>query len=475
MRQGKQAVALWDALAQRPVTDLPAHGRRYCKALACSSKGSLLAWGNRDANKNPVVSLRDVSTQRDLAPLPHPDRVAALAFSPDASVLATLACDGVVRLWDLESRQVRTQFVTARVSLRPDRFGSLAELLVNPTADAAVERKAGAPRVPAANPWLAPPAPDAGGEGKAGDPTAQARYRGSTVFTDHYGVVLFSPDGRLLAVGEGDPRIRLLDRVTGKEQVIPLPLPADGISALAFSPDSRWLAAACGAMTNEVLVWDWAAGTPAVRLAGHVGWVVALAFSPDGHTLASASADQTVRLWDPARQVESRRLLGNTDEVWALAWTADGKSLVSGARDGSVRYWDVATKPADPYEVLPEAVHLWSPAFLPDSRSFLTTARADGAVARCDTATLQEGERLALLGSNHTSLGLSPDGRWLALGDAVGHVQMWDFPVRRVVTNLVFAGGNVFALWFCEHGSLLVGGAFKSDGGIAGKLWRVAG
>jgi WD40 repeat protein len=99
---------------------------------------------------------------------------------------------------------------------------------------------------------------------------------------------------------------------------------------------------------------------------------------------------------------------------------------------------------------------------------------------RWDAESLQAVERLSFLGTNHTSLDLSPDGRWLGLGDAAGNVQVWDFPGRRMVTNLVFPGANIFALWFSPRGNLLMCGAIPSGPGMAGtlyvgKLWTVAG
>jgi len=66
----------------------------------------------------------------------------------------------------------------------------------------------------------------------------------------------------------------------------------------------------------------------------------------------------------------------------------------------------------------------WEPAFFPDSKTFLTATEPEGAVARWDAATVLEVERLSFLGTNHTSLGLSRDGRWLALGDAVGNIHL---------------------------------------------------
>lgn len=450
VRQQYKGVTLWDTVAKRPVTELPGAG--WPKALAFSPRGNLLAWGNKEASDRPVVRLRDVNTQKELPPLPHSNSVVSLAFSPDANALATLTVDGTVRIWEIESQHVVTRFLTSRVDSRPDRLSAAAKVSATSAPDGT------------------------GGPREVQSPLARIRFTSTTVFTDHYGCMLFSPDGRWLAVGEAKPQIRLLDRTTGAVRIIPAPPPADGISALAFSPDSKLLAVGCGAGDNDIHIWDLAAGTPAVRLTGHSGWIVGLAFSPDGQTLASASSDMTLRLWDVARQTERRRFKGNVDEVWAVAWTPDGQDLVTGARDGSVRYWDPAAKPGAAYAVLPESICFWGPAFLPDSKSFLTaTMPPEGAILRWDTASLQEPKRLSFLGTNHTSLDLSKDGRWLVLGDAAGNVQVWDFPAGQRVTNLVFPETRIFALWFSPRGNMLAGAGWSLDGSIVGKLWALAG
>jgi WD40 repeat protein len=122
---------------------------------------------------------------------------------------------------------------------------------------------------------------------------------------------------------------------------------------------------------------------------------------------------------------------------------------------------------------LPEAVWFWGPAFLPDSKTFLTVTQPKGAVVRWDAAAVQRVEELSFLGSNHLSLDLSRDGRWLAIGDKVGNVQVWDFKERRLVTNLVSQGTLVGALMFSPHGSMLNCGVY-SDGRAVPKFWSVA-
>jgi WD40 repeat protein len=67
--------------------------------------------------------------------------------------------------------------------------------------------------------------------------------------------------------------------------------------------------------------------------------VLALAFSPDGRTLASASMDHTIKLWHPDIDQEVAILTGHTDWIWKIAFTESGNALVSGSRDGTLKLW----------------------------------------------------------------------------------------------------------------------------------------
>lgn len=79
---------------------------------------------------------------------------------------------------------------------------------------------------------------------------------------------------------------------------------------------------------------------PRLTLRGHPEYVTALAFSPDGKTLASGSQDGSIRLWDPATG-EARAVL-KSKWVLALACSPDGKTLASGHSDRRGRLWDMA-------------------------------------------------------------------------------------------------------------------------------------
>ena len=74
-------------------------------------------------------------------------------------------------------------------------------------------------------------------------------------------------------------------------------------------------------------------------LQGHRGAVYALAWSPDGETIASASSDGTIRLWNPAVERMERSIEAHEGSVWGLAWSPDGQTLASAGTDGAVRFW----------------------------------------------------------------------------------------------------------------------------------------
>ena len=76
---------------------------------------------------------------------------------------------------------------------------------------------------------------------------------------------------------------------------------------------------------------------------GHTKIVYGVAFSPDGRSLASASADNTMKLWDVATGNEVRTLRGHTNAVIAVAFSPDGRTLASASHDQTVKVWDAAT------------------------------------------------------------------------------------------------------------------------------------
>jgi WD40 repeat protein len=108
------------------------------------------------------------------------------------------------------------------------------------------------------------------------------------------------------------------------------------VNAVAFSPDGHTLAAVGDAPRPVVRLWD--LGTEAATdLPGHTGHVHGLAFSPAAPLLATASEDGTVRLWDLGAGQAAARTIGPGPfggPVRAVAFTADGRYLATANANG---------------------------------------------------------------------------------------------------------------------------------------------
>jgi TIR domain/WD domain, G-beta repeat len=112
------------------------------------------------------------------------------------------------------------------------------------------------------------------------------------------------------------------------------------VDSVAFSPDGHTLAS--GSWDNTIKLWDTASGQLQCTLTGHTGNVSSIAFSPDGRTLASGSEDKTIKLWDMASGQLMHTLTGHTKGVPSVAYSPDGRMLASGSIDKTIVLWDVS-------------------------------------------------------------------------------------------------------------------------------------
>ncbi|MFF3445046.1 WD40 repeat domain-containing serine/threonine protein kinase [Streptosporangium sp. NPDC002721] len=293
--------------------------------------------------------------------------------------------------------------------------------------------------------------------------TEVAQLRGHT---ERVNTVAFSPGGETLAGGDGDGAVILWDPRTRRPIGDPMEGHTRAVEAMAFSPDGRLLAS--GGNDNEgtepgdhtVILWDVATRQPVGDpLTGHTDWVRSVAFSPDGRTLATASADKTVILWDVAtRQRIGDPLTGHTDWVQSVAFSPDGRTLATGGDDAAVILWDVATRQriGDPLTGHTDLVR--SVVFAPDGGTLATGGR-DMTVILWDVATRRPiGEPLTGHPEEIHTIALGPDGGTLAVGTGSA-VRLWDLATRRPIgAPLTGHAGPVWSAAFAPDGGTLATG-----------------
>jgi WD40 repeat protein len=410
--------------------------------LAFSADGQLLAV---DAGSDVVVL--DVPGRRAWRKLAraHRHQVVGLAFSPRRRSLVSVGMEGSIKSWDLKAN---------RLSLAPGHA-------------------------------LGPV------HGLAFAPDGATLYTASRDEPAEVTVVPFAfvaMNYQTVAEGNTDTSVRLWDVTTGRLRAgLPAP-PLASVGRLVVSPDGRALAVGC----NGGLVARWrlpecqqqpllltsgersfygtcvvgrAAGLP---LFPHFKTAVrALAWSPDGATLATAGSDGRVRLWNSkepqgkllcdrhagthclafaptsgllavghGRQVElwdvaagrlMRTLSGHGETVRCLAFSADGAVLASGADDWRVRLWDVAAG-RDKGVLSGHTAAVSALSFCRDGQT-LASGGHDATVRLWHLPTLQELFSLEGHRGKVHAVAFSPDGRVLASGgegpSGVGEVYLW--------------------------------------------------
>jgi WD40 repeat protein len=155
----------------------------------------------------------------------------------------------------------------------------------------------------------------------------------------------FAPDGRTLAFAPwtGEPgrtvrhAIRLADTATAAEQMA-LTGHGEVASELAFTPDGRRLAAACG---QFLMVWDVASGEVVWRHKVDRRHFQALAFTPDGRLLAATRNDRTVRFWDTRTWSQAAAYDWDAGPLVSVAIARDGMRAAAGSRRGLIVVWDL--------------------------------------------------------------------------------------------------------------------------------------
>ncbi len=259
----------------------------------------------------------------------------------------------------------------------------------------------------------------------------------------------FAPGGgTALIASPGLGHARILSTADGRSVGPPLPMEFSGGHLLAVSPDGRRWATSSNdvSVASEIRLWD-AGGRPIGGPLPHLNWIMALAFSPDGRTLAAAGYAGQVWLFDAETGQSRGASLPVRRVVMALAFSPDGRTLAVGTgpsipegRSIQLQLWDVAGGRLRSEADLNDWVT--GVGFSPDGRSLVTRVAHNisrstyGEFRIWDVATFRpRGEPLSCTSPHPPTIAFSPGGGLLTVGP--GGVWEWDVAAGRAARLVI--------------------------------------
>lgn len=217
-----------------------------------------------------------------------------------------------------------------------------------------------------------------------------------------------------------------------------------------FSPDGRWLAV--GDTSCQIKLWEVNTMKEFATLLGHTGWVRDVSFSADSQLLASASSDRTVRIWDIATQTCLKVMEGHSDWVWRVQFASRKSLVVSFGVDRKCQVW---------YWKLGKAVLSFT---IKDKglRNVMFEPN-HGIVAACSLEgiklwsvwRLQQVRSITEYATHLRRVVFSPDGNWIVGADLNCQIHCWEVATGKRIHTLTGHSSQISEVNFSESGEII--------------------
>ena len=344
-------IELWDVATKKLRTRLGGKLNSTIHALAFSADVKTVA----GANPNGEIRIWDANTGDELFSFVtgNTEKLNALAFSPDSSTL-TSGHTTTIQFWDaltftqLSNRIDANALLSALVFSPDGRTVTTAEsFMFNiKKRDAFIEESV----IGTMNLWdirTGYKLSAFGVESRRGRAPMLLGQRGVSSSSGGIGgTVVFSQNGHMLATALNSERATddhrfsiLIWEVPQGKSHFTFKGHTDKVNVLAFTPNGHTLAS--GSEDGTIRLWDASTGTQILSLPA--GKTNALAFSMDGKTLASINSTFSIQLWDTTTGNQLTTFKGQNGTANVLVFSTDDKILVSGGRNGTIQLWDIDT------------------------------------------------------------------------------------------------------------------------------------
>ncbi len=281
----------------------------------------------------------------------------------------------------------------------------------------------------------------------------------------------------LLPTEEGDSAAPAGSIPLSVEPVFSFRANAQEVTALALSPDGRFLATT--SPQDRIYLWRATDGASIRTISDQNHWTDGIAFAPDGRLLATGSRDGKVTLWDAHTGAERASFGPHTGCVWSVAFSPDGRFLAAAAGDlhtegspGEIKLWDVTAGTATTLDLPSQA--FYAVAFSPDGTTLAAGVAVGREVVLWDMIEGRERRRWPAHAGAFLRVSYSPDGRWLATASTLSindQVVIWraDDGVEQVRVRGL---SGVRALAWAPDSRLLAAAGMRSSAqGVACEIW----